>query len=62
MVCMIISRYYRHKNFNKGYIFMEPQTLLAQNKQPIVEPAKKCKHLPVIIILVILAVGGLMKF
>lgn len=38
---------------------MEPQNQPIQNPQPIMESAKKCNHLPAIIILTILTITGL---
>lgn len=39
---------------------MEPQNQPVNlNSQPTIESAKKCKHMPIIIILAILAIGGL---
>lgn len=38
---------------------MESQTPSMQNQQPAIKPTKKCKHLPIIVILAIFAIGGL---
>lgn len=39
---------------------MEPENQPTNpNPQPMEKPVKKCKHIPIIIILAILAIGGL---